>query len=104
VAGGGTGGGTTGGTGTSPGGGTRPLSVPDLALNAPLAVSGMPLTSFGLFEWLVPGFALTGPGLLLMLIVLAQVIGGGTFMPLTRRLLGGFGLAKRRRREARQTA
>jgi hypothetical protein len=39
------------------------------------------------------------PGLLLILIVLAQMATGATFLMLTRRSLGGFGFWRRRRRD-----
>jgi hypothetical protein len=48
----------------------------------------------------VPGFFLGLPGLLLILIVLAQMSTGGAFLVLSRRSLGGFGFGRRRRREA----
>jgi hypothetical protein len=78
---------TGGGDGTSldvrvlPDGGTVQLDV--LALGA-----------VGMFAWLVPGLALSLPGLLLILIVLAQASLGAAFVPVTRRVFGG----RRRRR------
>jgi hypothetical protein len=53
----------------------------------------------GLLEWALPALTLTVPGLLLLLAVLAQSAGGLLWLPMVRRWLGGFGLAKRRRRE-----
>jgi hypothetical protein len=50
----------------------------------------------GLIEWAVPALALTVPGLLLLLAVLAQAAGGLLWLPMVRRWLGGFGLRRRR--------
>jgi len=52
------------------------------------------LSSTALFAWLVPGAALTLPGLLIVLIVLAQAGFASAWVPVTRRVLGG----ERRRR------
>jgi hypothetical protein len=51
--------------------------------------------AFGGFEWAVPTLALTVPGLLLILAVLAQTTIGFAFVPVARRWLGG----DRRRRQ-----
>jgi hypothetical protein len=51
--------------------------------------------AIGMFTWLVPGLALSLPGLLLILIVLAQAGFATAFVPVTRRL---FGTGRRRRR------
>jgi hypothetical protein len=48
----------------------------------------------------VPALALTVPGLLLMLAVLAQLSVGMLWLPVVRRWLGGFGFGRRRRRDA----
>lgn len=42
-------------------------------------------------EWVVPTFLITVPGFLLVVIGLAQTVGGFTWMPLVRRHLGGDG-------------
>jgi len=92
----GPGGGTTVG-GSSGGGG---LSVPDIASGEGLAISDLGLTfQLSPFAWLVPGFFLGLPGLLLILIVLAQMGTGATFLVLTRRSLGDFGFWRRRRHD-----
>jgi hypothetical protein len=49
------------------------------------------------FEWLIPGFAVTLPGLLVVLAVLAQLAVGTGWLPLVRREIGDFGLRRRRR-------
>lgn len=54
------------------------------------------LTSLlSLSSWLVPGFALGLPGLLIVLVILAQLFGAGVFLPITRRVLGDFGIGRR---------
>jgi hypothetical protein len=56
------------------------------------------LGTFDGIEWAVPALAMTVPGLLLMLAVLAQLSTGVLWLPMVRRWLGGFGLPGRRRR------
>jgi hypothetical protein len=73
------------------------LSVPSGPDRGPIAVGGLSLT-IGAFQWLVPAFALSVPGLLLILVVLAQLVGGGLFLPVSRRALAGDGVAHRRGR------
>lgn len=46
-------------------------------------------------EWLVPALVLSVPGLLLLVAVLAQSLGGLLWLPFARRWLGGFGFRKR---------
>lgn len=75
---------------------------------ASLDVGGMPagvtvqfdsagIGGIGMFAWVVPGLFLSLPGLLLILIVLAQAGFATVFVPVTRRVLGA-----ERRRRARQ--
>jgi hypothetical protein len=59
------------------------------------AVGGM-----GMFAWLVPGVALTLPALLFMLVVLAQTVLAGVFVPVTRRVFGAARPKGRRRAPA----
>jgi hypothetical protein len=49
----------------------------------------------GLVVWAVPALALSVPGLLLVLAVLAQAMGGLLWLPVARRWLGGFGIRRR---------
>jgi hypothetical protein len=100
AAGGGTTPGATPGSGGpgGPGGGDRPLTVPRLDSTAPVSVGGLSL-AVGAFQWLVPAFVLTVPGLLLIVIVLAQLIGGGLFLPVARRALRGVGSGRASRRQ-----
>ena len=42
-------------------------------------------------EWAVPTFLLTVPGLLMIVLSLAQVVGGLVWLPLVRRLMSGDG-------------
>jgi hypothetical protein len=89
-------GGSSGGTG---------LRVADIATDQGITISDLGLTfQLSPFAWLVPGFFLGLPGLLLILIVLAQMATGATFLMLTRRSLGGFGFWRRRRRDEDEDA
>jgi hypothetical protein len=49
-------------------------------------------------EWAVPTFLITVPGILMIAIALAQVVGGVAWLPLVRRLLGGDGRRRGRGR------
>ena len=48
-------------------------------------------------DWAVPSLVLAVPGILIVLVVSAQVLGGVLWVPVVRRWLGGIGI---RRREA----
>jgi hypothetical protein len=50
---------------------------------------------FGGFEWQVPGLLLSVPGLLLILAVALQLVGGLAWLPVVRRRLGAFRIASR---------
>ena len=50
-----------------------------------------------LSDWAVPGLLLTGPGLLLLVLVAAQAVGALAWLPVVRRRMGAFGLIGRRR-------
>jgi hypothetical protein len=50
----------------------------------------------GVIDWAVPALVLTVPGLLLILAVIGQAIGGFLWLPFVRRSLGGFGFRRRR--------
>jgi hypothetical protein len=43
-------------------------------------------------EWGVPAVVLGVPGLLLIIVVMAQSLGGLAWLPIVRRRIGGFGL------------
>jgi hypothetical protein len=47
------------------------------------------------FEWVVPGFVLSLPGIILIVAVLAQALIGAVWLPVSRRELGDFGLRRR---------
>ena len=64
---------------------------------APFGLVDGQLTGFDGLDWAVPALALTVPGLLLMLAVLAQLSAGALWLPVARRWLGGFGVTRRRR-------
>jgi hypothetical protein len=53
------------------------------------------LASLGAFAWVVPGALLAAPGLLLIVIILAQSMGALVWLPVVRRKIGGFGLTQR---------
>ena len=79
----------------SPGSGNQ-VVIPTLPPGGSVAVSGLDgLSTLSLYSWLVPGFFLGLPGLLIMLVVLFQLGAGGLFVPIVRNVLGGFGLRKR---------
>jgi hypothetical protein len=44
-------------------------------------------------EWGVPALVMGVPGLLIILIVLAQSLGGAAWLPVVRRRIGGFGIS-----------
>ena len=56
-----------------------------------VAVAGAHVSA-GQLAWLVPGLVLGLPGVLLLAIVAAQVLGAAAFLGLTRRTLGGLGI------------
>jgi hypothetical protein len=49
------------------------------------------------FEWLIPGLVVSGPGLLILIAIGAQLLAGAAWLPLVRREVGDFGLRSRRR-------
>jgi hypothetical protein len=59
------------------------------------------LGALGLLAWTVPGFGMAVPGILLLVVVLAQAAGGLVWLPLVRRRIGGFGF---RSAEGRRSA
>jgi hypothetical protein len=63
----------------------------------PFGLDDVGLVAFDGLEWAVPALAMSVPGLLLMLAVLAQVSTGVLWLPVVRRWLGGFGVGRRRR-------
>jgi hypothetical protein len=80
---------------------TAPTSSPEATLAVPVDVGegrDRPLVVdsdrlvLGGFEWQVPGLLLSVPGLLLILAVAFQLLGGLAWIPLIRRRLGTFGL------------
>jgi hypothetical protein len=56
------------------------------------------------YAWLIPGFFLGLPGLLIILIVLGQAGTGATFLVLSRRKLGDSRVGRSRRRRVRNRA
>jgi hypothetical protein len=74
--------------------GTRPagtgLTVSEVSPQRPVTVA-VAATHVGAAQlaWLVPGLVLGLPGVLLLAIVTAQVLGAAAFLGLTRRTLGG---------------
>jgi len=96
------GGGATGGPSGGTGGG---LTVGQAGAAPPPPIDGLTdvgVVGFGgLMTWAVPSLALTVPGLLLVLAIVAQMLGASVWLPVIRRWLGGFGF--RRRRAARGT-
>ena len=70
--------------------GNADLPAADLALAA--------MGEFGPLIWAVPGLVLAVPGLVLILAVIAQVVGGAIWLPVVRRRVGSFGIARARAR------
>jgi hypothetical protein len=99
--------GSSGGTGGTGGGPGRPAEGGAFTVGTgePLGIGGIgDVDIVGLdavIDWAVPAVTLTVPGLLLILAVLAQTLGGVLWLPVARRWLGGFGLRRRRARELR---
>ena len=60
-------------------------------------VSLAAIDRLGSLTWAVPSLVLAVPGLLLVLAVMAQAVGGVLWLPVIRRRIGGFGLGHRRR-------
>ena len=71
------------------------LDVQVLPAGATVTLDAQAMGAIGMFAWLVPGLALSLPGLLFILIVLAQSAFATAFVPVTRRVLGA-GRASRR--------
>ena len=77
--------------------GTRPtgtgLIVSEITPEHPVTVAvAAAHVGAGQLAWLVPGLVLGLPGVLLLAIVAAQLLGGAVFLGLTRRTLGGLGI------------
>ena len=71
--------------------------VPGGAGSEPIAVN-MAAVGFGdlggLLLWAVPGLIVSVPGLLVMLVVGAQAVGGLAWLPIARRRIGSFGFRR----------
>jgi hypothetical protein len=55
------------------------------------------LVQMGLAGWTVPALAVGVPGLLVVLAVAFQLVGGAVWVPVSRRVLAGVGLRRRGR-------
>ena len=53
-----------------------------------IGLRGLAAFTFGGVDWLIPGVVLTGPGLLLVLVVLLQASGALAWVPVARRRVG----------------
>ena len=72
---------------SSSGDGTTQMPIANLAAST--------LGLFGkAFDWLVPGALVTVPGLLLIVVIAAQMFGALAWLPLVRRKIGGFGFGE----------
>ena len=87
--------------GTVRGGEEGALNVQVLPAGGTVQMDIQAVGVIGMFAWLVPGLALGLPGLLLLLIVLAQASFAAAFVPVTRRV---FGVKGPRRRPDRPTS
>jgi hypothetical protein len=87
--------------GSAPGGAPDGFTVGPPGRSPVDGLGPVDLTGFGgAIDWVVPSLVLSVPGLLVVIAVVAQLIGGAAWVPLVRRWLGEFGLRRRRRREA----
>jgi hypothetical protein len=59
--------------------------------------------TLGLFGWVVPGLVLSVPGMLVLLVIGMQALGGLAWLPVARRRIGAFGIrwGHRRPRQGR---
>ena len=55
-----------------------------------IGLAAASLGGFGLFLWAVPSLALSVPGVLVIVVILAQAAGGFAWIPVVRRKIGGF--------------
>ena len=85
-------GGSGGGSGGS-GGASSIGGLGDAAISAITALPG------GMLPWAYPSFALVVPGLLVIVVILAQAAGALAWLPIVRRNLGAFGIRRRRERD-----
>ena len=92
-------GGQQGSGGAAAGAGTN-LDIGALPAGASVQLDAGAVGAIGMYAWLVPGLTLSLPGLLLMLIVLAQASFASAFVPVTRRVFG----AGRQRRGRNRSA
>jgi hypothetical protein len=76
-------GGTVGG-----GGGGIQLEIGAPTSGGSVQVDSQAVGAIGMFVWLVPGLFLSLPGMLLLMILLAQASFATAFVPVTRRVLG----------------
>ena len=77
---------------------TRPFQLPGDPAQPPVAGLGLGTQiGLGVFEWAVPGVILTGPGLLLLILIAAQATGALAWLPIVRRKIGAFGVRRRHR-------
>jgi hypothetical protein len=81
--------GTYGATGHPPVSGGTALSIGGLPGSGTIQLDEMQgMDALGMFAWLVPGLLLRLPGLLILLVILAQLGFASAFIPVTRRVLG----------------
>ena len=94
------------GGGAAPGsaGGGRPLEIGGDGGDSIVSLLDAGFVGLDDFDWAVPALTLTVPGILLIIAVLAQVSAGALWLPLIRRWLGAFGIARRRRSNDRPEA
>ncbi len=72
------------------------ISIPVNEEDPEFAGLGMDLlASLGVFAWAVPGALLGAPGLLLIVVILAQSMGAMAWLPIVRRKIGHFGMVHR---------
>ena len=67
-----------------------------VAAAAQMALASTRLSGLGALTWAVPGLVLSVPGVLLIVLILAQSLGGLTWLPIVRRSIGSYGRRLRR--------
>jgi hypothetical protein len=61
-----------------------------------IGLAAASLGGLGMFLWAVPSLALSVPGVLVVVVILAQAAGGFAWLPVVRRKIGDFDLRKTR--------
>jgi hypothetical protein len=69
---------------------------PELRDISDIGLAAASLGGIGMLLWAVPSLILSLPGVLVVVVILAQALGGFAWLPIVKRKIGGFGLGPRR--------